>query len=132
MTSIDELTPPKNSLAAEDLDGDDVTLTIKGYEIKEFQQTNDSGEKYIAKKPILSFEGTDKTFVCNVTNMKAIAYVYGKEIDSWIGKKITLFPTLVTFGNKEVPGIRVRVPKEGGGKPKFLQNQAPLDDDIPF
>lgn len=137
MSSIDELAPSSTSLKADDLDGDEVTLTIASYVVKEFDETdNKTGETYKRKKPIFSFEETEKTFVCNVTNARAIAAALGKEMDDWVGKKITLFPTVTSFGDKTVPCIRVRVLKAGGGKPKFLKQSenpgAGLDDEIPF
>jgi len=134
MTSIDELSPPSNSLKAEDLEGDEVALTIKSYTVREFDQEKE-GRHYTVKKPIFSFENTDKTLVCNKTNMQAIAYAYGKEMDGWLGKQITLFPTMVPFGDKMVEAIRVRVAKPGKTKPKFVQSEDPgagLDDPIPF
>lgn len=68
------------------------------------------------------------TFVCNITNLRSIAYAYGDDLDSWIGKEITLSPTQVSIGNDMVDTIRVRVVKQDKGKPKFMQNEAPLDD----
>lgn len=136
MTSVDEFSPPSNSLKAEDLEGDEVTLKIKSYVGREFEQQDPkTGQKYMVKKPILSFDGTDKTLVCNKTNLRAIAYAYGKEMDDWIGKEITLFPTMVPFGDKMVEAIRVRVVKARAAKPKFVQSENPgegLDDEIPF
>ncbi len=135
MTSIDELSTPSNSLKAADLDGSEVTLTIMSYSIKEFDQTDKkTGESYMAKKPILSFAGTEKTLVCNKTNREAIAYAYGKEMDDWIGKSVTLYPTMVSFGNEMVEAIRVRVVKPSKGKPKFLKEDGKDDmsDEIPF
>jgi flagellar basal body rod protein FlgC len=138
MSSIDELAPTSSSLKADDLDGDEVSLTIASYVVKEFDETdNKTGETYKRKKPIFSFEETEKTFVCNVTNARALAAAFGsREMDDWVGKKITLFPTVTSFGDKTVPCIRVRVLKEKGGKPKFLkpsENPAEgLDDEIPF
>jgi hypothetical protein len=139
MTNIDELGSggSGSSLKADDLDGSEVTLTIQNYIIKEFdEKDHESGETYKKRKPIFSFEETEKTFVCNVTNLRAIGAVYGKEMDEWIGKPITLFPTVTSFGDKTVPCIRVRVLKESKGKPKFLKQSenpaAGLDDPIPF
>lgn len=129
--NIDTLSTPSNRLKASDLDGSECMLTIKGYTIQEFEETSTkSGETYMARKPEISFEGTDKTFICNKTNREAIAYVYGKEMDDWIGKQITLYPTVVPFGDKNVEAIRVRVTKVGGAKPKFLQDGP--SDEIPF
>ena len=128
MTSIDDLSPPKNTLAAADLEGGEVTLTIKSYVVKEFnEEDKKTGDHYIVRKPIFSFEESEKSFVCNKTNREAIAYAYGKEMDDWIGKPITLFPTIVPFGDKKVEAIRVRVLKASAGKPKFLKN-GPKDD----
>src|SRR6266498_2954588 len=103
MTSIDELSTPTNSLKAADLAGSEISLVITGYTVKEFEQTDEkTGNDYTVKKPIFSFAGTEKTLVCNNTNMGAIAYAYGKEMDEWIGKEITLYPTMVSFGTKQV------------------------------
>jgi len=125
MTSIKEFETPTNSLKAGDLEGAEHTLKIKSYEIKEFE--ND-GKK--TKKPVFSFEGTNKTLVCNITNLRSIAYAYGDEMDQWVGKEITLYPTVVSFGNDQVEAIRVRVVRKGGAAPKFMDKE--LDDEIPF
>lgn len=139
MTSIDELTTPSNTLKAADLEGSEISLVISSYEVRDFEQTGRSGDTYIAKKPVLSFAGTEKKFVCNQTNMGAIAYVYGKEMDDWIGKEITLYPTMVSFGKEMVEAIRVRVVAKGNKtKPKFLKEKESDDgkdfhsDEIPF
>lgn len=140
MTSIDELSPPSSSLKAGDLEGNEVTLTIAGYKIQEFDEVdNKTGQTYKARKPIFSFQETEKTFVCNVTNRRAIAESYGKEMDEWIGKPITLFPTMVPFGDKMVEALRVRIMRPATGKPKFLKDGAqhseinpPFDDTVPF
>jgi hypothetical protein len=61
------------------------------------------------KKLVLAFKGKDKKFVCNKTNARTIAAIFGNETDSWIGKEITIFndPT-VSMGDKVVGGIRVQ------------------------
>lgn len=131
MASIDDFAPPSSSLKAADLEGSEWTLTIKSYEAKEFEQTdNKTGRKYNQTKPILSFHETEKTLVANKTNLNSIAYAYGKEMDDWIGKQVTLFPTMVEFGGNMVEAIRVRVVKAATSKPKFLKNGP--QDDHPF
>lgn len=144
MASIDDFATPSNSLKAADLEGSEIALTIKSYEAKEFEEKGKNGEQYKALKPVFSFEETDKTFVMNKTNREAVAYVYGKEMDDWIGREIVLYPTVVDFGPKKVEAIRIRVSRQSTGAPKFLQKksdpQAPLngktakelDDEIPF
>ena len=144
MVNINELSEPSKSLKAAELEGNEVTMVIKNYIVKEFDEVDTkTGQTYKSKKPIFDFEDTDKTFVCNKTNRNAIAYAYGDEMDDWIGKPITLYPTMVQFGDKMVEAIRVRVVKAATGKPKFLKskntghpfapgNGDPLDDPIPF
>jgi hypothetical protein len=134
MVNVNELSPPSNTLKAADLEGSELELTIAGYVVREFDQTDgETGEKYKQKKPVFSFKETEKTFVCNKTNRGAIAYAYGPEMDDWIGKPIILFPTMVSFGHKEVEGIRVRVVKKATAKPKILRDdKTPLDDEVPF
>ena len=135
MVSINDLSPPSNSLKTSDLEGTEATLTIAGYTIKEFEETdNKTGGSYFVKKPILTFAGTDKTWAANKTNRTQIALAYGDEMDNWIGKTIILYPTKVSFGDKMVEATRVRTPVAPGGKPKFLQKDthpnAPDDDDM--
>lgn len=127
MPSVKDFETPKTSLTAEDMEGNEVTLTIRKYEIKEF---DDNGTK--VRKPVLHFNETDKTLVCNITNLRTIGSAYGDDLDGWAGKEITLFPTEVAFGQKIVPAIRVRVAKKGGGKPAFLGGKPEFDDEIPF
>lgn len=129
MTSIKEFETPSNSLKAADLDGEEVTLKITGFDIKDFDR-----DGRVTKKPVLSFEGTDKTLVCNITNLRSIAYAYGDTMEDWVGKEIVLYPTRVQFGSDIVEAIRVRVVKKGTGKsPKFLsKGNEELDDEIPF
>jgi hypothetical protein len=62
------------------------------------------------KKPILYFTGKTKTMVCNVTNGKTIATLYGPKIEDWKGKRITLYPAMTRApdGSGDVECIRVR------------------------
>ena len=141
MVNVNELSPASNTLKAADFEGGEWELTIAGYTIREFDQTDSkTGETYKQRKPIFSFQETDKTFVCNKTNRVAIASVYGNEMDDWIGKRIILFGQMVEFGGRQVEGIRVRVerPKKAPGKPTpRRQSENPgadldLDDPVPF
>jgi hypothetical protein len=142
MVNVNELSPASNTLKAADFDGGEWELTIRSYKVVEFdQQDQKTGETYKQKKPVFSFDETEKTLVCNKTNRNAIAYAYGDEMDDWVGKKVILFGQMVDFGNKQVEGIRVRVPKPmkkptgPAAKGKFDERNPPpadLDDAIPF
>lgn len=65
----------------------DITVTIEG--VKGGELTAVGGKKN--KKPIVSFVGKEKKFVCNVTNAKTISALYGNHVEKWAGKKITLY-----------------------------------------
>lgn len=122
MTSINELSPPSNTLKAAELEGSEVTLTMKSYVVREYDETDKkTGKPYKVRKPLFSFEETDKTFAFNKTNRTAISYVYGDEMDNWIGRQIIVYPTMVPFGDEMVESIRVRVVLQGGGAPQFLK-----------
>lgn len=101
----------KEHLGAWDLQGRDVTVTIA--DVKAGQLVGEGGKK--AKKPIIRFEGKEKTFACNVTNAKAIAGMYGNDTTKWVGQRITLFPTVTQFGGEQKECIRVRPSKPSAG-----------------
>ena len=87
-----------------DLDGRDATVTIA--KVVAGELVSEGNKK--SRAPILSFEGKDKRFVCNKTNGKIIAGMYGPKVAAWVGKRITLFPTTTKFGRDTVECIRVR------------------------
>lgn len=88
------------SLKAADLKGQEVGVTIQGYEVVDF----DDG-----KKIVLSFQESDRTFVCNKTNAQTIGDMLGTDLDLWSGQQITIFPTQTDFGGKQVACIRVKL-----------------------
>ena len=101
MTDLDEVFT-SNTLKASDLNERDVTLTITGVEIKKYEE---------GSKPVLAFAGTDKKFVCNITNARRIGKMHGDKniTENWIGKQITLYEEDVDFKGDTVPAIRVRI-----------------------
>jgi hypothetical protein len=133
---VNDLFRSKKSLAAADLGGKAVRVTIESVSSQKF----DEGEK-----PILHFVGKEKTLVLNRVNSYAIANAVGTdESDDWVGWSIVLYPTKVQFQGKMVDAIRV---DDRPGATKRLvgqQRQAPPpvveedeldmpdDDSIPF
>jgi len=115
MTNVNDIYPAKgNALKAADLNGRTYELEISGYETVTFEN---------GKKLVLKFAGREKTLVCNKTNAMIIAAAHGSNPDSWVNKKIDVYPDKTTFQGSLVDCIRVRIPA-----PK-----AELDDsDIPF
>lgn len=97
----------KEFLYAFDLGGRDVTLTIERVTQGKLTGTNGKSNK----KPVVYFkEGREKKGLgLNITNARIIAGLYGGfDIEKWIGKKITLYPTTTTFGANTVECIRIR------------------------
>ena len=120
MANLDDLYPSKY-VKVVDLAGNTHAVVIDRLEV----ETMPKGEK----KPVLYFTGRQKGLVLNKTNADAIAASYGKNTDSWIGKKIDLFSTRVSGPNGMTDGIRVRAvrPPEPAGA-----TDNTLNDSIPF
>jgi len=93
----------------------DKTLTIERVESEKVR--NEKKEE--KAKAILYFRGVKRPMICNVTNCKTIAGLYGRKTEGWIGKRVTLYPTTVdAFGEtKECIRIKNRVPNGDARKP---------------
>jgi hypothetical protein len=106
----------------------DVTVTIDKAAGGEL--TGTGGKK--SKKPIISFVGKEKKFVCNVTNAKAIAGMYGNHVENWAGKKITLYVSTTRDPSTggDIPCIRVRprVPAAAAPSSPESAGQAPAEE----
>lgn len=113
----------KENLGAWDLGGREVTVTIET--VKPGTVGGHQGKKK-DKKPIITFKGKRKKFVCNVTNASTIASLYGTHVEKWIGKRIVIYPTTTTFGRETVDCIRVKPIVPGGGP----DTTDPLDRDV--
>jgi hypothetical protein len=125
---------PSKYLKASDLQDRPHSVVIAGIK---FETIGDD------RKLVMSFQGKQKGMVCNKTNAKRIAQLYGRNTEGWIGKEIVLFPTEVDFQGDTVPAIRVRMPKAAAGNSKHVDPEPPppepppplsedLDDEIPF
>ena len=93
---------PSKWLAAADLDNQNLRVTITRVGIEEIGDDT---------KPVVYFKGLKKGLACNKTNAKAIAAVYGDEMDEWAGSELILFPVLTDYQGKQVDAIRVRAPQ---------------------
>jgi hypothetical protein len=94
----------RNWIAAFELAGADVTLTIAKAEGVTVQSAGGSAERKVG----LHFHETTKGMVCNTTNGGIIASMYGGDVEGWIGKRITIFPTVTQMGREMKDCIRVR------------------------
>jgi len=135
---------PSKYLSADDLQGRQVTVQISNVTLEDIGQGNDKDRKLV-----LSFHGKSKQLVCNKTNSKTIAGLYGDETDNWIGKPIILMPREVEFQGSMVWAIRVSLQKPAQSQsapsnpPAASADRSPppskpaprnenLDEDVPF
>jgi len=82
------LLTPSKYIKAIDFNGKDRMFTITGIKIEELIREDNTKER----KGTVSFEGLDQAWVLNVTNVKSLVAMFGRETDNWIGKKVVLFP----------------------------------------
>jgi hypothetical protein len=83
----DELYPGR-FLKASDLKGKKVTLKISGVKLEEL-----IGDKGPQVKGLISFDRTEKQLALNKTNGICLKDMFGKKVQEWIGKRVTVFPT---------------------------------------
>jgi len=84
----DELYPGR-FLKASDFKGKQVTLKISGIRLEEL-----IGDKGAQIKGIISFDKTEKQLALNKTNGICLKEMFGKKVQEWVGKRVTLFPTV--------------------------------------
>lgn len=119
---------PSQYLKAADLNGRNVSLTIKNVDIETIGDD---------RKPVAYFEGKEKGLVLNKTNANTIAFAYGDDMDEWRGGEIIIFPTTTDFQGRTVDAIRVKIPPRKpanthvGTRAAQSDNDA-IDDSIPF
>lgn len=96
---------PTEYLAAPEFKGKDVTLTVKSISVEDLPLAGTSDKE---RRPVVRFAETPKKWVLNKTCAKVLARLYGNETASWVGKRVTLYPTTTKFGRETVDCIRVR------------------------
>lgn len=94
---------PGRFLKAGLLLGKRVTFTISAVDIEPLPQ--DNGKDRV--RGVLSFERTDKQLVLNSTNGQCLKAMFGKQVQQWVGKQVTVAPEKDKFGNETVDAIRV-------------------------
>ena len=94
---------PSRFIRADMLKGAKVTLTIKNI-VGEGLMSEDGGANL---EWVASFNERPLEFVVNKTNAFCMYRMFGGDPHSWIGKKITLFPTTVKAFGQVQPCIRI-------------------------
>ncbi len=96
---------PSQYLAADELLGRDVTLTISAVSIGELPI---EGSSKTEKRPIVTFKERPKQLVLNKTNSKTIARLYGVITKDWLGRAVTLYQDKTKLKGQTVDCIRIR------------------------
>ena len=94
---------PSRFLKSDILQGAKVTLTIKAI-VGEGLMSEDGGANL---EWVVSFVERDLQFVMNRTNAFCLYRMFGGDPHSWVGHKITLFPTTTMAFGKKTDCIRV-------------------------
>jgi hypothetical protein len=56
------------------------------------------------------FTNDPRGLVLNKTNNRVLRGAFGDDVSGWKNKIVVVFPTMVEFRGKMVPGLRVRIP----------------------
>jgi len=97
------------------------TLTITDIKLEKLQSLKPEEEDKTKTKGVVYFREVDRGWVINRTNAECLRGMFGDETGDWIGKRVTLFATMVALGAKKELGIRVK------GSPDI---DAPVDVEI--
>jgi hypothetical protein len=82
---------PGRFLKAADFKGQKVTLTINETWLEELE-----GEDGKELKAYLTFKERPKELVLNRTNSECLKAMFGSKLPQWEGKRVTLYPSVVT------------------------------------
>lgn len=121
---------PSNFISAGDLDGKELRLTIERVEDKNKVKREDGTP---IDRIVIYFKGTPRGFVAGKTSARTIRLEHGNDMENWVGKQITIYPTTTKIAKAwaeksgvpvledhgksvTVPCIRVKVPSVGGVK----------------
>lgn len=137
---------PGRFIKTGDLQGKNVTLKIASVDLDELE--GETGKKV---KGIITFDKTDKQLALNKTNGICLKEMFGKKVQGWVGKRVTLMPALWNgedciriFGSPDIEAdkeITVSLPRKRpmkmtmhkvGAKPRPNDVPAPPADGAPF
>jgi hypothetical protein len=108
---------PGRFIKTGDLLGKNVTLKIASIDLDELE--GETGKKI---KGVVSFERTEKQLALNKTNGICLKEMFGRKVQDWVGKRITLMPSLWNgeeciriYGSPDIPEskeITVQLPRK--------------------
>jgi hypothetical protein len=80
---------PGRFIKTGDLLGKNVTLKIASIDLDELE--GETGKKI---KGVVSFERTEKQLALNKTNGICLKEMFGRKVQGWVGKRVTLMPSM--------------------------------------
>lgn len=80
------------------------TLTIGSVRLVKIDQ-EDGRQR---ERGVVTFRETERGWVLNRTNSECLAAMFGADTESWIGKRVTLYSTLVKLKGASELGIRIK------------------------
>jgi len=117
----------RDYLGAFELGGKDVIVEITNVAAQELKVEGNAKKK----SPVLTFRSATKKLVCNKTNAKTLAGLFGNDTRAWVGKKIALYPTTTKLGRDTVDCIRIRNKKIEGAPEREAPREPPTQDAPP-
>lgn len=78
---------PGRFLKGIDLKGNRYTLTVVDVNLEELE-----GDKGPQTKGVITFKETEKLWAMNRTNGVCVKAMFGRKVQEWKGKRVTLFP----------------------------------------
>lgn len=110
-------------ITAAELIGKEPTLTIERVtleRVESLKATDDEGGGKMKDRWVIYFKEArgGRGWLLNRTNAECIKELWGREVDAWLGHRITLYTTQVRVGPKMEPGIRVK------GSPELTEPRA--------
>lgn len=97
----DELYPGR-FLKSGELRGERVTLTISSVDLELLE--TEQGER---QRGTVAFRETPRRLALNRTNGLCLRAMFGRAVQSWVGRRIVLFPTTTKLGGKTEACIRI-------------------------
>ncbi len=104
------------------LDGKDCTVKIRDIKLAMVETNTGKGNK-----AHLYFEGKEKPMLAGVTVLSSIAKLHGDDYKGWLGKSITIYPTVIETRTGPTGTIRVR-PKILDAKAGKAETRAPGEE----
>lgn len=123
-------------ITAAELVGKEATVTIGRVvleKVESMKVSDDAGAGKLKDRWIVYFDGSksDRGWLLNRTNAECIKALWGREVDDWVGHKITLHTQQVRVGPKMEPGIRVKGTPEID-KPLTFDLKLPRKKAVPY